>query len=99
MTVAVPALSAPDTARRGVSFDSTWLIWIAIIAILLFLVVSPFIYLVVTSFTDAKAGGFTFGNYAAAYGRSRYIDALLNSLKLGGGAAALAGVFAIPLAW
>ena len=99
MTVAAAALATRDAPRRAVSFDSTWLIWIAIIAVLLFLVVSPFIYLVITSFTAEKTGGFTFANYLAAYGRARYVDALLNSLKLGGAAAALAGLFAIPLAW
>jgi len=40
--------------RRAISFDSTWILWIAIIAVLLFLVVSPFIYLVVTSFTAER---------------------------------------------
>ena len=98
MTVAAPALVTPD-ARRAFFFDSTWLIWIAIIAVLLFLVVSPFFYLVVTSFTAEKTGEFTFANYAAAYGRARYVDALMNSLKLGGASALLAGVFAVPLAW
>ena len=83
MTVAAPALATPDAPRRAFFFDSTWLIWIAIIAVLLFLVVSPFIYLVVTSFTAEKTGDFTFANYATAYGRARYIDALMNSLKLG----------------
>ena len=52
MTVAAPALATPDAPRRAISFDSTWLIWIAIIAVLLFLVVSPFIYLVTVSYTD-----------------------------------------------
>ena len=81
MTVAAPALATPDAPRRAFSFDSTWLIWIAIIAVLLFLVVSPFIYLVITSFTAEKTGDFTFANYATAYGRARYVDALINSLK------------------
>ena len=61
--------------------------------------VSPFVYLVVTSFTAEKTGDFTFANYATAYGRARYVDALINSLKLGARAALLAGVFAVPLAW
>jgi len=79
--------------------DSTWLLWLAIIAVLLFLVVSPFIYLVATSFTVEGGSGFTLDNYSAAYGRERYVQALINSLELGTGAALLAGVFAIPLAW
>ncbi len=81
------------------AFDPTWLLWLAIIAVLLFLVVSPFVYLVVTSFQNEKTGAFTFANYGIAYGRQRYVDALLNSLQLGAGAALLAGAFAVPLAW
>ena len=80
-------------------FDATWLLWIAIIAVLLFLVVSPFVYLVVTSFTAERTGGFTFANYAVAWGRARYVEALFNSLRLGAVSAGLAGLFAIPLAW
>ena len=86
-------------ARAGSRWDASWLLWIAIIAILLILVVSPFFYLVLTSFQAEKTGDFTLSNYATAYGRARYIDALFNSLKLGAAAAALAGAFAIPLAW
>jgi iron(III) transport system permease protein len=85
-------------ARIG-GWDSTWLIWIAIIAVLLFLVVSPFVYLVLTSFQAEKTGAFTLQNYATAYGRARYVDALFNSLQLGAGAALLAGALAVPLAW
>ncbi|MCW5733810.1 MAG: iron ABC transporter permease [Enhydrobacter sp.] len=80
-------------------WDPTWLLWIAIIAVLLFLVVSPFVYLVLTSFQAERTGAFTLQNYATAYGRARYIDALFNSLQLGAGAALLAGVLAVPLAW
>ena len=98
MTVAVHD-AVPASRRRGFSFDASWILWIAIIAVLLFLVVSPFAYLVMTSFTAEKTGGFTFANYAAAYGRARYVEALVNSLELGAMAALLAGAFAVPLAW
>jgi iron(III) transport system permease protein len=98
--VTVSALSAtPLRVQRARRFDPTWLLWIAIIAVLLFLVVSPFIHLLVTSFKSDKTGGFTLANYAAAYGRDRYVQALINSLQLGACAALLAGVFAVPLAW
>ena len=84
MTVAAPCASTTSArpARVG-GFDATWLLWIAIIAVLLFLVVSPFVYLVVTSFTAERTGDFTFANYVVAYGRARYVEALFNSLKLG----------------
>lgn len=83
--------------KRG--WDPTWLLWAAIIAVLLFLVVSPFVELIASSFRSPKDGGFTIANYAAAYGRERYVQALINSLELGAAAAVLAGIFAIPLAW
>ena len=96
----VSALSStPVRVQRTRRFDPTWLVWIAIIAVLLFLVVSPFLQLLITSFRSDKTGGFTLANYAAAYGRDRYVQALLNSLQLGACAALLAGVFAVPLAW
>jgi len=90
---------APARPSRVGGWDATWLLWIAIIAVLLFLVVSPFIYLILTSFQAEGTGEFTLKNYATAYGRARYIDALFNSLQLGAGAAVLAGLFAVPLAW
>ena len=93
------SLAVPTRPSRIGGWDATWLLWIAIILVLLFLVVSPFVYLVVTSFQAERTGDFTFGNYATAYGRARYVDALINSLKLGVAAAVLAGLFAIPLAW
>ena len=90
--------SAVAIPRAG-RWDATWLLWAAIIVVLLVLVVSPFFYLVLTSLQAEGTGEFTLSNYAIAYGRARYIDALINSLKLGTGAALLAGAFAIPLAW
>ena len=100
MALAAPTIDAlPVRPLRTSRFDSSWLLWIAIIAVLLFLVVSPFVYLVITSFQAERTGDFTFANYAAAYGRARYVEALVNSLKLGAVSALLAGVFAVPLAW
>jgi len=100
VTAASPALG-PEAGRpaRLSGRDSSWLLWLAIIATLLFLVVSPFVYLVMTSFTGEGTGGFTLDNYVAAYGRERYVQALINSLELGMGSALLAGVLAVPLAW
>ncbi len=100
MSVTAPAIDAmPVRPVRTSRFDSSWLLWIAIIAVLLFLVVSPFVYLVITSFQAERTGDFTLSNYATAYGRARYVEALFNSLKLGAVSALLAGIFAVPLAW
>ncbi len=89
----------PARALRSRGFDPIWLVWIGLIAVLLFLVVTPFVHLLITSFRAEDDGSFTFANYLAAYGRERYVQALINSLELGACAALLAGVFAIPLAW
>lgn len=100
MTVSTSILPASTAkpSRLG-ALDSSWLLLIAVVAVLLFLVVSPFVHLVATSFRSETSGAFTLANYAAAYGRERYVEALLNSLELGAAAALLAGVLAVPLAW
>jgi len=77
---------------------SSW-VWLLAIAILLFLVVNPFYRLLLVSFEHGETGAFTFANYLTAYGRSRYIDALLNSLTLGVLSALLCVVFGVPMAW
>ncbi|HEX2544463.1 MAG TPA: iron ABC transporter permease [Ramlibacter sp.] len=84
--------------QRWRHWDPTMLVWIVAIAILVFLVVNPLLRLFVVSFQDAN-GSFTLANYAAAYGRSRYLEALLNSLILGVSAAGLCLLFGVPLAW
>ena len=61
MAIAQSALELSPSRSRG--WDATWILWIAIIAVLLFLVVSPFVYLVLTSFQAEKTGAFT-GAYA-----------------------------------
>jgi iron(III) transport system permease protein len=75
------------------------LLWLLLIAVLVFLVASPMVRLVVSSFQEAETGRFTLANYAQAYGRLRHLQAILNSLELGIGVALLAGLFGVPLAW
>ncbi|MCB1742438.1 MAG: iron ABC transporter permease [Gammaproteobacteria bacterium] len=86
-------------ARRLRSFDPLYILWFVLIGILLFLVVSPMLRLFVVSLQEQETGVWTFANYLTAYGRSRYVEALLNSLYLGGATALLSAVFGIPLAW
>jgi iron(III) transport system permease protein len=75
------------------------LLWLLLVLILLFLVAVPIGKLLVVSFEQQGTGAFTFANYATAYGRVRYLEALGNSLVLGTAAALLAGLFAVPMAW
>ena len=76
---------------------SAW-VWLVAIGVLLFLVVNPLLRLLVVSFQQPD-GAFTLANYFVAYGRARYVEALLNSLILGVSAASLCLVFGVPLAW
>ena len=77
---------------------SSW-VWLLAIAFLLFLVVNPLLRLLVVSFQQPDTGAFTLANYLSAYGRSRYVDALGNSLVLGVSAATLCAIFGVPMAW
>src|SRR5260370_7981774 len=99
----VEALSQPKAAgalaRRLSRFEPSMLLWLAMIAVLVFLVASPMVRLVVSSFHEAETGRLTLANYFEAYGSLRQLQALLNSLELGIAVALLAGVFAVPIAW
>ncbi len=86
-------------AARLRFFDVSNLLWFALIAILVLLVVSPMAQLLVSSLQKADGGGYTLDNYATAYGRARYIEALTNTLLLGVATAVLSAVMGVPLAW
>ncbi len=96
---------AVSTTRPGGFFDRLRfidpmnLLWFALIAVLIFLVVSPLARLLIVSFEEAETAAWTIDNYLTAYGRSRYIEALLNSLLLGGATALVSAVLGVPLAW
>jgi iron(III) transport system permease protein len=99
----MPAVASPAIAvaqpRAGGRFDPLILLWIALAAILAFLVVNPLLRLVMTSLEAADTGAFTLQNYVTAYGRPRYVQALYNSLMLGCCVTALCLAFALPMAW
>src|SRR5437763_5237335 len=75
------------------------ILWLAMIAILVFLVASPMVRLVVSSFQEPETHRLTLDNYVEAYGRARHLQALWNTLVFGGGVALLAALFGVPLAW
>ncbi|MBX6376260.1 MAG: iron ABC transporter permease [Acetobacteraceae bacterium] len=102
----VTALPKPATpAQAGGLLDRlrniepVSLLWVVLIAALLFLVAAPLIKLFTVSFQAQETGAFTLSNYATAYGRQRYLDALVNSLTLGLLSAVIAIVLAVPMAW
>src|SRR3970282_2457273 len=74
-------------------------VWSLLIGVLLVLVVNPLARLLWASFEHGATGGFTLDNYAAAYGRWRYLEDLWNSLVLGLAVAVLGTVFGVPMAW
>jgi iron(III) transport system permease protein len=69
----------------------------ALILLLIFLVANPILRLVWDSLSTA-AGELTLRNYASAFGRSRQVQALLNSLYLGLAVTAIALAIGVPLA-
>ena len=100
----LPKAAAQETQRPGLLrrlryLEPSSLIWIVLIAVLLFLVAVPIGKLLVVSFEQQGTGAFTLSNYATAYGRARYLEALVNSLLLGSLTSLLAVVFAVPMAW
>jgi iron(III) transport system permease protein len=97
-TLEPAALDGDGFARRWRHRDKSALVWLVAIAVLVFLVVNPLLRLFIVSFQDGN-GDFTLANYAAAYGRSRHLEALLNSLILGVSAGALCLAFGVPMAW
>jgi iron(III) transport system permease protein len=97
----VPAMAsrrAPLMTRLRYLEPST-LLWLLLVAALLFLVAIPIGKLLVVSFEKQGSGAFTFANYLTAYGRARYLEALGNSLILGTASALLSSLFAVPMAW
>jgi iron(III) transport system permease protein len=96
-----PALAArrPGLLARLRYLEPSNLIWLLLVMVLLFLVAVPIGKLLIVSFEQQGTGAFTFKNYAQAYGRIRYLEALGNSLMLGTASAMLSALFAVPMAW
>src|SRR5258706_482475 len=78
------------------AFNPTTLVALLLAAVLVFLVANPLFQLVKDSFTNARDHSFTFANYVTAFGRPRYVQALINSVELGAVAALFASIIAGP---
>jgi len=79
--------------------DPSIVLWALLVAVLLLLVINPLARLLWTSFQDPDTGALTLGNYAAAYGRWRNVEALINSVVIGLAVAVLCTAFGVPMAW
>lgn len=82
---------------RGV--EPSALLWLLLAAVLVLLVVHPLARLLLGSLRDAHSGGLTLANFAAAYGRERYLVAFGNSVLMAVAVTALCTVVAVPMAW
>jgi iron(III) transport system permease protein len=99
--------AAPAATRRAGALnfarlrnmEPVALLWLLLVAALLFLVAFPLAKLFIASFETQGTGAFTLDNYATAYGRARYLDALVNSLTLGAASAGISVLLAVPMAW
>ena len=91
--------AAAPRGSRWRHFDRSLIVWVLLIAVLLLLVINPLARLLITSFQHPDTGAFTLENYGAAYGRWRYIEALINSVVVGLAAALVCVVFGVPMAW
>ncbi|HEV8474768.1 MAG TPA: iron ABC transporter permease [Methylomirabilota bacterium] len=78
--------------------DRSRLVWLLFVALLLVLVVNPLARLFWVSF-EGPDGGWTLANYVTAFGRWRYVEALVNSLIVGLAVGVLGVLFGVPMAW
>jgi len=92
------ALPVPALRRaQGRLADPAFWLFTVLIAVLVLLVANPILRLVWDSFHTAQ-GDWSFQSYVQALGRSRNLQALLNSLYLGGAVTVLALAMGVPLA-
>jgi iron(III) transport system permease protein len=85
--------------QRWRHLDKAIFLWILLIGVLLVLVINPLARLFLVSFQTVDTGALTLENYATAYGRWRYLEALVNSLVLGLSVGVVGTVFGVPMAW
>jgi iron(III) transport system permease protein len=96
ITIAGAPSGSSGLLRR---LDPSMLLWLVMIAALIFLVASPIVRLLISSFQDSDTGHLTLANYRDAYFNVRHLTALANSIELGIGVAFLASLFGVPMAW
>ena len=80
-------------------FEPVTLLWLLAVAALAILIVSPLARLLIASFQEPNTGAWTFRNYLSAYGRSRDLEALGNSLLYAAEVTVLSAAMAVPAAW
>ena len=79
MTTATEHLASVAPPRRFRLADPSMILWLAMIAVLVFLIASPMARLVISSFQEPESGRLTLANYVAAYANARHLQALLRA--------------------
>lgn len=101
--MSLTASSAPPAGAIGALLKRrlplAWLLALVTLAALIFLVVVPLAWLLLTSFQDPDTQAFTVKNYQAAFTRGIYLEPIANSFKLAFAVAAIAVVIGTPMAW
>lgn len=75
------------------------LVFTLAVLILAFMIVVPVARLVISSFQVTDGPGLTLDNYATAWGQSRNLTAVGNSLLYALAVTVLSAIFAVPMAW
>ena len=89
------ALRLPRVRRP----ELAWVLGLAALGSLLFLVVVPLGWLLLTSFQDASTQALTLDNYRTAFTKRIYLEPILNSFKMAFSVAIIATAVGTPLAW
>jgi len=79
--------------------DPTFLLWAAGMALVVAIVLTPIVYLGITSLRHPDSGALTLANYAKAFGHPRHLTALTNTALLGLAVSVACVLIAVPLAW
>jgi iron(III) transport system permease protein len=85
--------------RLLLALDRSLLLWVGSALVLLFMVVVPLGWLLLSSFQDDLTGTLTAGNYVRAFTRQIYLNPILNSFVLSLAVATIAVAVGTPLAW
>src|SRR3974390_3104958 len=73
----VRAVEFSGLASRIRRLDASFLLWLALISVLAFLILNPVLRLIISSLQETDTGSFTLANYRTAYGNVRHLQSLL----------------------
>lgn len=98
-TQAIPVPLPARQLRARRTIDPMIILWIALAALLAFLIVNPLLRLVIDSFQKVGGTELTVANYISAFSRARHIQAMINTAWMASFASLIAAAMAVPLAW